>query len=143
MAVFSRRSLREISERSSCSRASLVKPYPYTYTFRMSLPVRTVGKRLAQSSIIPIPITRSGNNKPKSLQKTKRTFKPNLTHVDWPVTVLGGPVTIDRTKEQSLPKLEGILMQVKKIRDVEKAGGIEGLLVGITSITVDVVNGME
>ncbi|KAL0249829.1 hypothetical protein I308_103131 [Cryptococcus tetragattii IND107] len=94
----------------------------------MSLPVRTVGKRLSQSSIIPIPITRSGNNKPKSLQKTKRTFKPNLTHVDWPVTVLGGPVTIDRTKEQSLPKLEGILMQVKKIRDVEKAGGIEGLL---------------
>lgn len=41
---------------------------------------------------------------------------------------------IDRTKEQSLPKLEGILMQVKKIRDVEKAGGIEGLLVGITAI---------
>lgn len=107
---------------------------PYTYTFRMSLPSRTVGKRLAQSSIIPIPITRSGNNKPKSLQKTKRTFKPNLTHVDWPVTVLGGPVPIDRTKEQSLPKLEGILMQVKKIRDVEKAGGIEGLLVGIASI---------
>lgn len=134
MAVFSRRSLCEISERLSCSRASLVKSYPYTYTFGMSLPARTVGKRLAQSSIIPIPITRSGNNKPKSLQKTKRTFKPNLTHVDWPVTVLGGPVPIDRTKEQSLPKLEGILMQVKKIRDVEKAGGIEGLLVGITAI---------
>lgn len=41
---------------------------------------------------------------------------------------------IDRTKEQSLPKLEGILMQVRKIRDVEKAGGIEGLLVGNTSV---------
>ncbi|OXG19928.1 hypothetical protein C349_03713 [Cryptococcus neoformans var. grubii Br795] len=94
----------------------------------MSLRARTIGKRLANLPIIPIPIARSGNNKPKSLQKTKRTFQPNLTRVDWPVTVLGGPVPIDRTKEQSLPKLEGILMQVRKIRDVEKAGGIEGLL---------------
>lgn len=106
---------------------------PYIYTFEMSR-ARTIGKRLTNLPIIPIPITRSGNNKPKSLQKTKRTFQPNLTRVDWPVTVLGGPVPIDRAKEQSLPKLEGILMQVRKIRDVEKAGGIEGLLVGSTSV---------
>lgn len=118
----------------SCPRTSLVKSYPYIYTFKMSLRARTIGKRLTNLPIIPIPITRSGNNKPKSLQKTKRTFQPNLTRVDWPVTVLGGPVPIDRTKEQSLPKLEGILMQVRKIRDVEKAGGIEGLLVGNTSV---------
>lgn len=132
--VFSLRSLREISEWLSRPRTSLVKSYPYIYTFKMSLRARTIGKRLANLPIIPIPITRSGNNKPKSLQKTKRTFQPNLTRVDWPVTVLGGPVPIDRTKEQSLPKLEGILMQVRKIRDVEKAGGIEGLLVGSTSV---------
>lgn len=131
---FSLRSLREISEWLSRPRTSLVKSYPYIYTFKMSLRARTIGKRLANLPIIPIPIARSGNNKPKSLQKTKRTFQPNLTRVDWPVTVLGGPVPIDRTKEQSLPKLEGILMQVRKIRDVEKAGGIEGLLVGSTSV---------
>ncbi|KAK8854835.1 hypothetical protein IAR55_003574 [Kwoniella newhampshirensis] len=85
--------------------------------------------RRSNPSILPISPTRSGNNKPKSLQKTKRTFKPNLTRVDWPVTLLGGLVPLEREASGSaLPKLRGVKMQMRRIRDVEKAGGIEGLL---------------
>ncbi|WWD19017.1 hypothetical protein CI109_103474 [Kwoniella shandongensis] len=85
--------------------------------------------RRSNPAILPISPTRSGNNKPKSLQKTKRTFKPNLTRVDWPVTLLGGLVPLEREASGSaLPKLRGVKMQMRRIRDVEKAGGIEGLL---------------
>ncbi|OCF37859.1 hypothetical protein I317_03480 [Kwoniella heveanensis CBS 569] len=90
------------------------------------LPTLPLLARRSNPSIIPIAPTRSGNNKPKSLQKTKRTFKPNLTRVDWPVTLLGGPVPLG--EEAVLPKLRGVKMQMRAVRDVEKAGGIEGLL---------------
>ncbi|WRT68349.1 uncharacterized protein IL334_005325 [Kwoniella shivajii] len=84
----------------------------------------TLLSRRSNPAIIPIAPTRSGNNKPKSLQKTKRTFKPNLTRVDWPVTLLGEPVG----RGDALPKLRGVKTQMRRVRDVEKAGGIEGLL---------------
>ncbi|WVQ99928.1 hypothetical protein IAU59_007071 [Kwoniella sp. CBS 9459] len=94
------------------------------------LPTLPLLARRSNPSIIPIAPTRSGNNKPKSLQKTKRTFKPNLTRVDWPVTLLGGPVPLvgEAGEEVVLPKLRGVKMQMRAVRDVEKAGGIEGLL---------------
>ncbi|ODN92719.1 hypothetical protein L198_05513 [Cryptococcus wingfieldii CBS 7118] len=90
----------------------------------MSVPVRLLTARTTTPAILPLAQTRSGNNKPKSLQKTKRVFKPNLTRADWPVTVLGGPVA----HGEVLPKLKAVKMSVRRIRDVEKAGGIEGLL---------------
>ncbi|WVF72722.1 hypothetical protein IAT40_007540 [Kwoniella sp. CBS 6097] len=96
------------------------------------LPTLPLLARRSNPAIIPIAPTRSGNNKPKSLQKTKRTFKPNLTRVDWPVTLLGGPVPLASEvgvgEEVVLPKLRGVKMQMRAVRDVEKAGGIEGLL---------------
>ncbi|WVO17778.1 hypothetical protein L204_105476 [Cryptococcus depauperatus] len=94
----------------------------------MSLTFRafeTLTTRPSNPAILPISRTRSGNNKPKSLQKTKRTFKPNVTRADWPVTVLGG---IQTDVQKPLQKLQGVRMQIKRMRDVEKAGGIEGLL---------------
>ncbi|WVQ74873.1 hypothetical protein IAR50_004480 [Cryptococcus sp. DSM 104548] len=90
----------------------------------MSAPARLLTARATTPAILPLAQTRSGNNKPKSLQKTKRVFKPNLTRADWPVTVLGGAVP----HGEVLPKLKGVKMSVRRIRDVEKAGGIEGLL---------------
>ncbi|WVR07468.1 hypothetical protein IAU60_004510 [Kwoniella sp. DSM 27419] len=98
-------------------------------------PTLAILSRRSHPAIIPIAPTRTGNNKPKSLQKTKRLFKPNLTRVDWPVTLLGGPVPLtapalpgEAVKETVLPKLRGVKMQMRRVRDVEKAGGIEGLL---------------
>ncbi|WWC90763.1 uncharacterized protein L201_005700 [Kwoniella dendrophila CBS 6074] len=85
--------------------------------------------RRTNPAIIPISPTRSGNNKPKSLQKTKRTFKPNVTRVDWPINLLSESTLGNLNNPGTLlPKLRGVKMQMRKIRDVEKAGGIEGLL---------------
>ncbi|WVW85674.1 hypothetical protein I302_107712 [Kwoniella bestiolae CBS 10118] len=84
----------------------------------------TLLTRRSNPSIIPISPTRAGNNKPKSLQKTKRTFKPNITRVDWPVNLLSE----ESAAEGVLPRLRGVKMQVRRVRDVEKAGGMEGLL---------------
>ncbi|WWC93730.1 hypothetical protein V866_000566 [Kwoniella sp. B9012] len=88
----------------------------------------TLLTRRSNPSIIPISPTRSGNNKPKSLQKTKRTFKPNITRVDWPINLLAETEGASAGVNDILPRLRGVKMQIRKIRDVEKAGGLEGLL---------------
>ncbi|WWC71628.1 uncharacterized protein I206_105586 [Kwoniella pini CBS 10737] len=90
----------------------------------------TLLSRRSNPSILPISPTRAGNNKPKSLQKTKRTFKPNVTRVDWPINLLSETVGTDK---DVLPKLRGVKMQMRRVRDVEKAGGSEGLLLSRAS----------
>ncbi|WVQ81906.1 hypothetical protein IAT38_004033 [Cryptococcus sp. DSM 104549] len=82
--------------------------------------------RSSTPAIIPIVLPKSGNNKPKSLQKTKRTFSPNVTKMDWTLNVLGGVVPVD--EPGPLPKLRKMKMQMRRVKDVEKAGGIEGYL---------------
>lgn len=38
--------------------------------------------------------------------------------------------------QSPLPILRGVKMQMRKIRDLEKAGGVEGLLVGLLSTDI-------
>lgn len=92
-------------------------------------------KRATTPAIIPIPAVFTGNNVPFSLKKTRRTWSPNCRRVNLPVNVLGGasnvtpPPGTEGTRKFRYPEIKGVRIQMRHMRKLPKAGGIEGLLV--------------
>ena len=89
---------------------------------------RTVASLLTRPTnpaILTISRRTTGNNVPKSLHKTRRTWKPNVTRMDWPLHLLAP------AERSELAKLRGVKMQIRDVRGVEKAGGVEGVLVSL------------
>lgn len=104
----------------------------------MSRPLASLLSRATNPAILPIPARSTGNNVPKSLHKTRRTWRPNVTRSDWAIDVLrseGAGVAESSAKGSHRAGdgrggvIRGVKMQMRRVRDVEKAGGVEGLLV--------------
>lgn len=107
--------------------------------------LRNVLSRPTNPAILPIPPRTTGFNVPKSLHKTRRYWHPNVTRTDFHLTVPGAFVA-DRTPlpaggessssasglgVSTSSSIRGVKLQMRRRKDVEKAGGIEGLLVRI------------
>jgi ribosomal protein L28 len=99
---------------------------------------------LTNPAIIPISPRTFGNNVPKSLHKTRRSWWPNVTRANLTVNVLDGlPLKAATSaslkgKEKEVlgngllaqaQALRGVKIAVRDLKDVDKAGGVEGLLV--------------
>lgn len=104
--------------------------------------LRRVLTRPTYPAILPIPPRTTGNNVPKSLHKTRRTWQPNTTRTDWAVSLPSAfrPETIygyvgESSRSGRGEVLKGVKMQMRRRKDVEKAGGIEGLLVSYLTWT--------
>lgn len=118
------------------------------------MPPRPPLPRLTNPAILPISPRTFGNNVPKSLHKTRRSWWPNVTRANLTVNVLDGLPLRAATfgspsasaaslkgKEKATgdvasnlaaegPRaLRGVKIAVRDLKDVDKAGGIEGLLV--------------
>ena len=98
--------------------------------------------RLTNPAIIPISPRTFGNNVPKSLHKTRRSWWPNVTRANLSVNILDGlPLkgSIKGKEKEVLGNaagaitqaqvLKGVKIAVRDLKDVDKAGGVEGLLV--------------
>jgi large subunit ribosomal protein L28 len=113
--------------------------------------IRRVLSRRTNPAILPIPSRTSGNNVPKSLHKTRRTWHPNTARVDWAVSLPAafraeGDVLAQASGSTGASSggekrvvMKGVKMQIRRRKDVEKAGGIEGLLVSRLSPTASYV----
>jgi ribosomal protein L28 len=98
--------------------------------------LKPVLQRVSNPPIIPIPQRRAGNSIPHSHTKTRRSWAANKGRYDLPVNVIGGaaflPAPEVKPGDKRRPhgfKLKGVKMTVRDLRSVDKAGGIEGLLV--------------
>jgi large subunit ribosomal protein L28 len=94
--------------------------------------------KVTHPAILPISPRTFGNNVPKSLHKTRRSWWPNVTRANLTVTVLDGqpmgPTLKGKEKEVlgAIPRtqaLRGVKIAVRDLKDVDKAGGVEGMLV--------------
>ncbi|GFZ49464.1 hypothetical protein JCM24511_07584 [Saitozyma sp. JCM 24511] len=103
----------------------------------MSRPLASLLSRATNPAILPIPARSTGNNVPKSLHKTRRTWRPNVTRSDWAIDVLrsegagfaeSSAKGSHRAGDGRGGMIRGVKMQMRRVRDVEKAGGVEGLL---------------
>lgn len=102
--------------------------------------LRNILTRSTNPAILPIAPRTTGNKVPKSLHKTRRTWRPNVVRQDWHISVPAA-FTAPQSQSQSdayaqvaVPTKEsvvvrGVKMQMRRRKDVEKAGGLEGLLV--------------
>jgi ribosomal protein L28 len=91
--------------------------------------------------ILTLPSTSTGNNVPKSLHKTHRTWKPNVHRRDVDLRVVrtaragAAPEEGEQGKEGKEGKegngfvLKGVKMDMRSLRTFKKAGGVEGCLV--------------
>ncbi|KAK4689498.1 large subunit ribosomal protein L28, partial [Tremellales sp. Uapishka_1] len=86
--------------------------------------IQQILSRATNPAILPIPPRTTGNNVPKSLHKTRRTWLPNTVRYNLPTNVLG---------DGEGQVLSRVKMQSRRIKDVEKAGGVEGLLLSRAS----------
>ena len=106
------------------------------------MPPRAPLPRLTNPAIIAIAPRTFGNNVPKSLHKTRRSWWPNVTRANLTVNILDGlPLkTSIKGKEKEIvasavftqtqaQALRGVKIAVRDLKDVDKAGGVEGLLV--------------
>lgn len=108
------------------------------------MPPRPPLARLTNPAILPIAPRTFGNNVPKSLHKTRRSWWPNVTRANLTVNILDGVPSRApslKGKEKELPTpfssdvvaghraLRGVKIAVRDLKDVDKAGGVEGLLV--------------
>lgn len=104
------------------------------------MPPRPALPRLTNTAILPIAPRTFGNNVPKSLHKTRRSWWPNVTRANLTVNVLDGlPLRASiKGKEREVigsaasagpQALRGVKIAVRDLKDVDKAGGVEGLLV--------------
>ena len=89
-----------------------------------------VTKTFCNPSILPIPRYQSGNNVSFSENKTKRRWYPNVNRFRWPVVLLGGLQGRNHEKPMRLMRMT---TQVGKLKEYERAGGVEGMLVSHTS----------
>jgi large subunit ribosomal protein L28 len=94
--------------------------------------------KVTHPAILPISPRTFGNNVPKSLHKTRRSWWPNVTRANLTVTILDGqpmgPTLKGKEKEVlgAIPRtqaLRGVKIAVRDLKDVDKAGGVEGMLV--------------
>jgi hypothetical protein len=109
----------------------------------MSRPLASLLSRATNPAILPIPARSTGNNVPKSLHKTRRTWRPNVTRSDWAIDVLHSEGAASAAESSAKGShragdglggmIRGVKMQMRRVRDVEKAGGVEGLLVSRTA----------
>jgi len=88
--------------------------------------VTRIRKADSLPSIMPIPKPLYGNKISFSENKSRRTWKPNLIQRSWPITVLGGKEAHTVVPMRRTPKIE---MRVKDMRRIERAGGLEAMLV--------------
>jgi ribosomal protein L28 len=111
-----------------------LRPIPLSSRMSARIPLA----RLTHPAILPISPRTFGNNVPKSLHKTKRSWWPNVTRANLTVSVLDGspmgPTLKGKEKEVigAVPRtqaLRGVKIAVRDLKDVDKAGGVEGLLV--------------
>lgn len=115
----------------------------------MSAPLRNFGvrkivQRQAHAPILPLPLHQTGNNKPFSLKKTRRNWKPNTHKMDLPVSVLGGAGTLAENlgnvhagKFVKGPQLKGVKLAARDKKTFDKAGGVEGVLVSVVLARAD------
>jgi len=110
---------------------------PYIHTMAARIPLSSMTK-VTHPAILPISPRTFGNNVPKSLHKTRRSWWPNVTRANLTVTILDGqpmgPTLKGKEKEVlgAIPRtqaLKGVKIAVRDLKDVDKAGGVEGLLV--------------
>jgi hypothetical protein len=119
----------------------------------MSRPLASLLSRATNPAILPIPARSTGNNVPKSLHKTRRTWRPNVTRSDWAIDVLHSEGAASAAESSAKGShragdglggmIRGVKMQMRRVRDVEKAGGVEGLLVSVTATLRAVLYGRE
>lgn len=93
-----------------------IAPRPSLLSLRKTLP-----------PIFNLPSTSTGNNVPKSLHKTRRTWITNTHRIDQPVRVL----ECAHTDKYGRGVLKGIKMRARDVKSFDKAGGVEGALVGL------------
>lgn len=106
------------------------------------MPPRPPLSRLTNPAILPISPRTFGNNVPKSLHKTRRSWWPNVTRANLTVNILDGlPIVMSvKGKEKEVvgsassvgaqaQAIRGVKIAVRDLKDVDKAGGVEGLLV--------------
>lgn len=93
-----------------------IAPRPSLLSLRKTLP-----------PILNLPSTSTGNNVPKSLHKTRRTWITNTHRIDQPVRVL----ECAHRDKYGRGVLRGIKMRARDVKSFDKAGGVEGALVGL------------
>lgn len=75
--------------------------------------------------VLILPSTSTGNNKPKSMHKTRRTWETNTQRIDQPIRILD----VQGKDKWGRSVLRGVKMRMRDMRSFEKAGGIEGAIV--------------
>ncbi|KAL1411328.1 hypothetical protein Q8F55_002279 [Vanrija albida] len=105
---------------------------------RAYIPKLPLLDRVGNPAIIPIPAPATGNNVPFSLKKTRRTWHANTKRVSLPVTFLADAeerswiahedAYATGRERVALPMLQKVKMNARDIRSVQKAGGVEGML---------------
>lgn len=107
----------------------------------MSRPVQAVRPLIAKAShqaILPVPGRTSGNNVPHSMHKTRRVWHANVKRYSLPVNVLGGAMyETGLNKAKRFPEFRRVKMTPSKMKDVQKAGGLEAMLVGTCLFVAD------
>lgn len=93
-----------------------ISPRPNLLSLRRTLP-----------PILNLPPTSTGNNVPKSLHKTRRTWITNTHRIDQPVTVLAADCA--HKDKYGRGVLRGVKMRARDLKSFDKAGGVEGALV--------------
>jgi len=82
--------------------------------------------------ILTLPSKTTGNNVPKSLHKTRRTWKPNVHRLDVQMNVVEtarkASAGTGVTKGEGGFVLKGVKMDMRSLRSFKKAGGVEGCL---------------
>jgi large subunit ribosomal protein L28 len=110
----------------------------YIHTYTMAARIPTALTKVTHPAILPISPRTFGNNVPKSLHKTRRSWWPNVTRANLTVSILDGQpmgATLKGKEREILgavPRtqaLKGVKIAVRDLKDVDKAGGVEGLLV--------------
>ena len=93
-----------------------IAPRPSLLSLRKTLP-----------PILNLPSTSTGNNVPKSLHKTRRTWITNTHRIDQPVRVL----ECAHKDKYGRGVLRGVKMRARDVKSFDKAGGVEGALVSV------------
>ena len=93
-------------------------PRPSILSLRKTLP-----------PILNLPPTSTGNNVPKSLHKTRRTWLTNTHRIDQPLVLLSSA----HKDKYGRHVLKGLKMRARDVRSFDKAGGVEGALVSQVS----------
>lgn len=134
----------EISETSTITihNLQLATDIPTAPTMTRNKAILRGGRALLERSsnppILPVPLRAHGNNVPHSMTKTRRTWKPNTKRYNLPVNIIGGAMYMEEPVAEGsrlprYPEVSRVKMRARDIKDVAKAGGLEGMLVSAAS----------